>query len=96
VSDLSLFSFCSLYVRKIQLLNAGPYRSVKGVFMAKIATRIAAFAALLLAVSVDTGTAQDRRQNERGRFDFCALSLSWSPSFCDAATERSAVAFPRI
>jgi ribonuclease T2 len=58
--------------------------------MAQIATRIAAFAALILALSVGYGTAQDRRQNEPGQFDFYVLSLSWSPSFCDAATERSA------
>src|SRR5215831_3141450 len=32
---------------------------------------------------------QDKRQNEPGQFDFYVLSLSWSPSFCDAATERS-------
>jgi ribonuclease T2 len=58
--------------------------------MAQIATRIAAFAALFLALSVGYGTAQDRRQNEPGQFDFYVLSLSWSPSFCDAAAERSA------
>ncbi len=57
--------------------------------MAQIATRIAAFAALFLTLSVVSGTAQDRRQNEPGQFDFYVLSLSWSPSFCDAATERS-------
>jgi ribonuclease T2 len=58
--------------------------------MAQIVTRIAAVAALLLAVSVVSGSAQDRRQNEPGQFDFYVLSLSWSPSFCDAVTERSA------
>jgi ribonuclease T2 len=57
--------------------------------MAQIATRIAAFAALFLAVTVGSSNAQDRRQNEPGQFDFYVLSLSWSPSFCDAATERS-------
>jgi len=57
--------------------------------MAQIATRIAAFAALFLAVTVGCSSAQDRRQNEPGQFDFYVLSLSWSPSFCDAASERS-------
>jgi ribonuclease T2 len=33
---------------------------------------------------------QDQRQNAPGQFDFYVLSLSWSPSFCDAVTERSA------
>ena len=32
--------------------------------------------------------AQDRRQNEPGKFDFYVLSLSWSPSFCAANAER--------
>ena len=50
---------------------------------------LAAIAAFL-ASSVVSGSAQDRRQNEPGQFDFYVLSLSWSPSFCDAVTERSA------
>ena len=50
---------------------------------------IAAVAAFL-ALNVNSGSAQDRRQNEPGQFDFYVLSLSWSPSFCDAVTERSA------
>jgi ribonuclease T2 len=57
--------------------------------MAHRVTRIAAVAALL-ACSVISGSAEDRRQNEPGQFDFYVLSLSWSPSFCDAVTERSA------
>ncbi len=34
-------------------------------------------------------SAQDRRQNAPGEFDFYVLALSWSPSFCEAAAERS-------
>jgi ribonuclease T2 len=33
--------------------------------------------------------AQDKRQNAPGEFDFYVLSLSWSPSFCEEASERS-------
>jgi ribonuclease T2 len=33
--------------------------------------------------------AQDRRQNTPGQFDFYVLSLSWSPSYCEAAQERA-------
>src|SRR5438874_4074521 len=33
-------------------------------------------------------SAQDRRQNTPGEFDFYVLSLSWSPSFCEQASER--------
>jgi len=58
--------------------------------MARMITRLAALAALLISISTVSGIAQDRRQNEPGQFDFYVLSLSWSPSFCDAATERSA------
>jgi ribonuclease T2 len=39
-------------------------------------------------VMTDAGSAQDRRQNTPGEFDFYVLSLSWSPSFCEAASER--------
>jgi ribonuclease T2 len=35
-----------------------------------------------------SGAVQDRRQNEPGKFDFYVLSLSWSPSFCEASQER--------
>src|SRR5690349_16811549 len=55
----------------------------------RVVIRLAAVAAFL-ASSVISGSAQDRRQNEPGQFDFYVLSLSWSPSFCDAVTERSA------
>src|ERR1700687_717637 len=33
-------------------------------------------------------SAQDRRQNRPGEFDFYVLSLSWSPSYCEQASER--------
>lgn len=33
-------------------------------------------------------SAQDRRQNTPGEFDFYVLSLSWSPSFCEQVAER--------
>jgi ribonuclease T2 len=37
---------------------------------------------------VASASAQDRRQNAPGEFDFYVLSLSWSPSFCEEAAER--------
>jgi ribonuclease T2 len=42
----------------------------------------------LVVVSAGLAYAQDRRQNAPGEFDFYVLALSWSPSFCEAATER--------
>ncbi len=43
----------------------------------------------VLVIAATTGaSAQDRRQNAPGEFDFYVLSLSWSPSFCEAASER--------
>jgi ribonuclease T2 len=45
------------------------------------------FGALLPGLVVPAA-AQDRRQNAAGEFDFYVLSLSWSPSFCEAANER--------
>ena len=42
----------------------------------------------LVVASVGMASAQDRRQNAPGEFDFYVLALSWSPSFCEAAAER--------
>jgi ribonuclease T2 len=42
----------------------------------------------LLGLGAGLAPAQDRRQNAPGQFDFYVLSLSWSPSFCEAAAER--------
>ena len=46
------------------------------------------FAGALIAIAGGGASAQDRRQNAPGEFDFYVLSLSWSPSFCEAASER--------
>jgi ribonuclease T2 len=48
----------------------------------------AALAALAGLALAGTAAAQDHRQNAPGEFDFYVLSLSWSPSFCEAAAER--------
>jgi ribonuclease T2 len=53
--------------------------------------RIARFLGSLAFVAMITAgaaIAQDHRQNAPGEFDFYVLSLSWSPSFCEAASER--------
>ncbi len=54
--------------------------------MVRLAVRAGAVALVLL--SVGPGSAQDKRQNHPGQFDFYVLALSWSPSFCAAAAER--------
>lgn len=57
--------------------------------MVQVVRSIAAIAVLLLvAMAGGDAIAQDRRQNAPGEFDFYVLSLSWSPSFCEAAQER--------
>src|ERR1700712_5878619 len=43
---------------------------------------------VLMAAAAGMASAQDRRQNTPGEFDFYVLSLSWSPSFCEQASER--------
>src|ERR1700761_3943127 len=48
----------------------------------------AILATAMVMSSAGTASAQDRRQNAPGEFDFYVLSLSWSPSFCEAASER--------
>jgi ribonuclease T2 len=49
---------------------------------------LGACAAINLAAVITPAAAQDRRQNAPGEFDFYVLSLSWSPSYCEAASER--------
>jgi ribonuclease T2 len=57
-------------------------------FLLKVSL-VLTFAALLMGLAVSQpALAQDRRQNAPGEFDFYVLSLSWSPSFCEAASER--------
>ena len=55
-----------------------------------LALRAAFFASVvfILAITIHTAPAQDRRQNTPGQFDFYVLTLSWSPSFCEANAER--------
>src|SRR5947209_19361425 len=56
-----------------------------------ISPLLKAFGLLVFAVLIGisaTASAQDRRQNAPGEFDFYVLSLSWSPSFCEEAAER--------
>jgi ribonuclease T2 len=53
-----------------------------------ISLGLVALAALAGIGTAGRASAQDRRQNAPGEFDFYVLSLSWSPSFCEAASER--------
>ena len=56
-----------------------------------ISRLLSAFGRLIVAGLIaiaGTASAQDRRQNAPGEFDFYVLSLSWSPSFCEQASER--------
>lgn len=57
-------------------------RFSKAVCLALAVLTVAAFA------GSDSGFAQDKRQNAPGEFDFYVLSLSWSPSYCEASRER--------
>src|SRR6266702_6631459 len=57
-------------------------------FRLAMISRILVSLAVFIIVTAGTVSAQDRRQNAPGEFDFYVLSLSWSPSFCEAASER--------
>jgi ribonuclease T2 len=59
-----------------------------GAAMSAAAIRPVFYALLLVILNFVPAAAQDRRQNEAGQFDFYVLSLSWSPSFCEASAER--------
>src|SRR5438552_4548236 len=56
--------------------------------MVRSVGRVALAAVALWLAIAGIAVAQDRRQNQPGQFDFWVLSLSWSPSFCEAAGER--------
>ncbi len=43
----------------------------------------------LFTAAAGAASAQDPTQNSAGRFDYYVLSLSWAPSFCAAASERT-------
>jgi ribonuclease T2 len=57
------------------------------IFRKLISLRLIVIALLGLIIASPV-SAQDRRQNAPGEFDFYVLALSWSPSFCEAASER--------
>jgi ribonuclease T2 len=58
-----------------------------GLVMVALSVR-AVFASALAVVTIAPAFAQDSPQNA-AEFDFYVLSLSWSPSFCAASTERN-------
>lgn len=66
--------------------------SVSGANMIRPILLRAALAVVFLAVVALGAYAQtpgiERRQNTPGQFDFYVLALSWSPSFCEASSER--------
>lgn len=64
--------------------------SISRVSISRILISMALLANAAAAAIAMTGAAaaQDQRQNAAGEFDFYVLSLSWSPSFCEAASER--------
>ena len=51
--------------------------------------------AVWLTVNIGIAAAQDRRQNDPGQFDFYVLSLSWSPTFCEASANSTETFPPR-
>src|SRR5579859_1040124 len=84
---LLLFLKCSAPLSRLL------HRQVEGVTMfhsAAMSRLLVAFALIAAAAlpAARSASAQDSRQNTPGEFDFYVLSLSWSPSFCEAAEER--------
>jgi ribonuclease T2 len=61
-----------------------------GLIEARLQGALWGLAALALSGIAAAGpaSAQDRRQNAPGEFDYYVLSLSWSPSYCEEAEER--------
>jgi ribonuclease T2 len=57
--------------------------------MISYAARVALSGSLALLLWTGAAWAQDGHRNEPGKFDFYVLSLSWSPSFCEAGSPRA-------
>jgi len=53
------------------------------------AAQTAAIACSFVFIFAIVALAQDRRQNEPGKFDFYVLALSWSPTYCESVKERT-------
>src|SRR5450631_4308767 len=62
--------------------------SMLRLFRSLISLRLLVGAVLTGLCATAPALAQDSRQNAPGEFDFYVLSLSWSPSFCEEASER--------
>src|SRR5271154_4191429 len=62
--------------------------SMLRLFRSLISLRLLAGAVLAGLGAATPAPAQDSRQNAPGEFDYYVLSLSWSPSFCEEASER--------
>jgi ribonuclease T2 len=56
--------------------------------ISRVLISVGLLAQIAVAAMTGAASAQDQRQNAPGEFDFYVLSLSWSPSFCEAASER--------
>jgi ribonuclease T2 len=66
--------------------------------MSANALRAAFIASFLcvLGLTMSAATGQDRRQNAPGQFDFYVLTLSWSPSYCEATANSGNTASRRM
>jgi ribonuclease T2 len=62
--------------------------SVLRIWVSRLSIWFGLLAVATLASMAGPASAQDGRQNTPGEFDFYVLSLSWSPSFCEEASER--------
>jgi ribonuclease T2 len=61
---------------------------ISRVSISRFLISVGVVATIAIAAMMGAASAQDRRQKAPGEFDFYVLSLSWSPSFCEAASER--------
>ncbi len=86
-----LVRLCLLSVQILRSIGQGRRHVASFIDALSIVARFAGWrivAIWLRWCSAVPASAQDHRQNAPGEFDFYVLSLSWSPSFCEAARER--------
>jgi ribonuclease T2 len=63
-------------------------RVTRAILASAVAIFAVTCAIAINAIGSGKAAAQDRRQNQPGKFDYYVLALSWSPSFCEATNER--------
>jgi len=77
-------------IRRVVGRNNGARSGMRPALAAMLGVALWVVISVGLLGTIAPAAAQDRRQNEPGKFDYYVFVLSWSPSFCADSAERNA------